>query len=887
MEQTGFLGGYRVERRLGSGAFASVWLAHDDVLQAPVAVKVLADNWAQDPAVRERFIEEARLLRRLDDDHVVRVYGVGELDDGRPYFAMEWADGGTLEDRLASHRGPMPVDEATEITVKVLDGLAVIHSMGVVHRDIKPSNILFKTVPTHRRSDGSDQRILLGDLGLAKDLAVGSGFTLSAGTPAYMAPEQNAPLGIVDARADLYAVAAVLYEMVADGPARVPGSPSGAGDGIVERDIPRPSGVLVPDALWNVIVRGLSPDPEGRFTSAAEMATALDGFARPTYHRPLPTGTLTLFFTDIEGSTRLWEEHPEEMSSALRRHDALLRSTIDSTGGYVFKTVGDSFCAAFAAAKDAVEAAATAQRAIRAERWPDDVPVRVRMALHTGECEERGGDYFGPAVNRTARLESAAHGGQVVLSRSTADLVRDRLPTGCTLVDLGTHRLKDLDRPEDVFQLSVEGVPAEFPYLLSEAAPPGSGGGDTRRPKRTTIVIGAALLAVVVAAATLVLVRSGEGRHAISPSAVQASAIAPNPLLEASQLGGDWTGGGPIPQTTSSGGSCKAAGNPYLPNAQVDEEGSFADGTTASLDEDISQFKSAADARTYYANSNLELTKCGISLFNDVGTVVVQTPPIPAAPTSRQYCEGTTTYGPVDVASLKGSGIGDLTICGRVVITLIIGQYSSSHLGFSDLSTFLAEAVSQLKSALATTPRLATPPGIPSSNLLQDALVSADDLGSPWRADSALGPPTAAPRDCGGPGIPAPQVPQGASFQVLGGLSDGRSTIYELLTYYPDENLATAFMSDIEAVNKLCTFAGDEASQHWKIDSSAPKQCDQSFVVVPSGSSTPAGTAKAYLRCGHVVSQLLVTPTETSDPQIPDIGTLMHLLASKNAAVAN
>jgi hypothetical protein len=508
------------------------------------------------------------------------------------------------------------------------------------------------------------------------------------------------------------------------------------------------------------------------------------------------------------------------------------------------------------------------------------------MALHTGECEERGGDYFGPAVNRTARLESSAHGGQVVLSRSTADLVRDRLPTGCTLVDLGTHRLKDLDRPEEVFQLSVEGVPADFPRLLSEAAPPRYGGGDKRRPKRT-IVIAAALLAVVVAAATLVLIRSGEGRHAISPSAVEAGAIAPNPLLQASQLGSDWTGGGPIPQVTSSGGSCKAAGNASGPNAQVDEEGSFFDGTTASLDEDISQFKSATDARTDYGNSNLDLTKCGISLFNDVGKVVVQTPPIPAAPTSRQYCEGTTTYGPVDVASLKESGIGDLTICGRVVITLIIGQVSSSHLGFSDLSRYLAEAVSQLKSVLAITPSLAMPSAIPSTNLLQGALVSADDLGSPWSTDSALGPPTAEPRDCGGPGIPAPEVAQGASFQVRGGLSDGRSTIYELLTYYPDENLATAFMSDIESVNKLCTFAGDEASQHWKIDSGAPKQCDQSFVVVPSGRSTPAGTAKAYLRCGHVVSQLLVTPTKTSDSQIPDIGTLMHLLATKNDAVAN
>ena len=137
----------------------------------------------------------------------------------------------------------------------------------------------------------------------------------------------------------------------------------------------------------------------------------------------------------------------------MKRHDALIRSAIESSGGYVFKTVGDGFHGAFASALAAVVAAGDAQRALHAESWPDEVVIRARMAVHTGECEERDGDYFGPVLNRIARLEATAHGGQVVVSRSTAEVVRDRLPSGMTLVELGSHPLKDLERPEEIFQL--------------------------------------------------------------------------------------------------------------------------------------------------------------------------------------------------------------------------------------------------------------------------------------------------------------------------------------------------------------------------------------------------------------------------------------------------
>jgi predicted ATPase/class 3 adenylate cyclase len=181
----------------------------------------------------------------------------------------------------------------------------------------------------------------------------------------------------------------------------------------------------------------------------------------------IPSGTVTLLFTDIEGSTRLWDAEPEAMARGLRRHDEIVRGTIDHAGGYVFKTVGDAFCAAFSTAEAALDAVLAAQRMLAAEQWPMTRPIKVRMGLHTGACEERDNDYFGPAVNRVARLESVAHGGQVLLSGTTAELLRQSLPDGVSLRDLGMHRLKDLGRPEQVFQVEATFLPGDFPPLAS------------------------------------------------------------------------------------------------------------------------------------------------------------------------------------------------------------------------------------------------------------------------------------------------------------------------------------------------------------------------------------------------------------------------------------
>src|ERR1700730_14485738 len=186
----------------------------------------------------------------------------------------------------------------------------------------------------------------------------------------------------------------------------------------------------------------------------------------------LPTGTVTFLFSDIEGSTQRWEQHREVMQAAIERHDEILRREIETNHGYVFKTVGDAFCAAFGRAEDAITAAIDAQRKLAKEDFTNVDGLRVRMGLHMGEAVERRGDYFGPDVNRVARLMSIGHGGQVLISNDVQRQVEDNLPSGVLFVDLGLRRLKDLTQPEKVWQLTIAGLPAEFPPLNSLDARP-------------------------------------------------------------------------------------------------------------------------------------------------------------------------------------------------------------------------------------------------------------------------------------------------------------------------------------------------------------------------------------------------------------------------------
>jgi class 3 adenylate cyclase len=195
------------------------------------------------------------------------------------------------------------------------------------------------------------------------------------------------------------------------------------------------------------------------------VARAIAPAEQNTAPLPLPSGTVTFLFTDIEGSTQLWSQNPQMMGAAIARHEAILREVITASGGVVFKTVGDAIYAAFASALDAVRVAVEGQRAVEAEAWDTSTPLQVRMALHSGVVEERGGDYFGLPLSRTARLLDAGHGGQILLSQATVELVREQLALELTLRHLGRYQLKDLTDPQHIFQLVAPNLPADFPPL--------------------------------------------------------------------------------------------------------------------------------------------------------------------------------------------------------------------------------------------------------------------------------------------------------------------------------------------------------------------------------------------------------------------------------------
>ncbi|MFF3497941.1 protein kinase [Streptomyces sp. NPDC003247] len=267
------IGRYRLEKPLGSGAFGTVWRAHDDSLDAPVAIKVMADNWARRLDLRERFLAEARLLRQAASPRVVQVHDIGELPDERPYFVMEYADGGTLEDRLAD--GPLPVDEGLRLAAEAARAVAVLHEAGILHRDVKPSNMLIRSELGARRS-----RLLVADLGLAKSLAHASGLTMTVGSAGYMAPEQAEPGAGIDERADVYGLGALAYHVLTGAVPAAPGK-------VV------PPGRLrtgLPVRAERAVLRALEPDRARRWPSATAFADELDALAAQSAASPAEGG---------------------------------------------------------------------------------------------------------------------------------------------------------------------------------------------------------------------------------------------------------------------------------------------------------------------------------------------------------------------------------------------------------------------------------------------------------------------------------------------------------------------------------------------------------------------------------------------------------------------
>ncbi|HYI57704.1 MAG TPA: serine/threonine-protein kinase [Microlunatus sp.] len=271
------IGRYPVSRRLGAGAFASVWLGRDPEFEVDVAIKVLADNWAVDDHIRERFVSEARFLRRVRDRRVVHVYDIGTLDDGRPYFVMEYLDAGTLEDL---RRSALPPAEALQLCAEAARGLDVLHRHHLVHRDVTPGNLLLS-----RRPDGS-LAVVVADLGVARSVLDSSAGAMIVGTPSYMAPEQ-ASGGVVDHRADVYALCAVAYALLTGAPpfrvervADLTARPADVGPPPLAKSLGAPA------TLDGLFTSGLATDPHLRPPSAAILADAFDQLAAEMQGQP-------------------------------------------------------------------------------------------------------------------------------------------------------------------------------------------------------------------------------------------------------------------------------------------------------------------------------------------------------------------------------------------------------------------------------------------------------------------------------------------------------------------------------------------------------------------------------------------------------------------------
>lgn len=251
------IGAYRIDSHLDVGGFATVWQGWDDALDGPVAIKVLADNWSLDSGVRDRFVAEARALWKISDPRIVRVFALGETDGGQPWFAMEFADRGTLADRLTAIGAPADLATGVKVVEELAECIDALHRVGLLHRDIKPDNFLIISDNNGGPLDwfGNDERVVIGDLGQSKTLAAASGFTMATGTPGWVAPEQRMMNHGLTTSADVYSLAKVAAHILAPSLASAPTDQR--------------------SRIEELIANATAEDPAVRPTSAVEFAQSL------------------------------------------------------------------------------------------------------------------------------------------------------------------------------------------------------------------------------------------------------------------------------------------------------------------------------------------------------------------------------------------------------------------------------------------------------------------------------------------------------------------------------------------------------------------------------------------------------------------------------------
>ncbi len=445
------LGNYRLLKLIGRGNFAEVYLGEHQHLNTQAAIKVLNTHFTSED--KDRFYAEARTIARLTHHHIVRLLDF-DVEDGFPFLIMEYAPNGTLRQRHP--RGTrVSLDIVVSYVKQLAKALQYIHTQKLIHRDVKPESMLL----------GQKNEVLLAEFGTAiiaqsTRSAQARQTQEVAESVVYMAPEQL--MGKPRPASDQYALAVVVYEWLSGNPPF-----SGSIPQVANQHLSTPPPPLHAEMPWisstveSIVLKALAKDPQKRFATVQDFAQALEANYKtestertllvPSSEHPvesgqsqsvkrnLPSGTVTLLFTDIEGSTRLLQQLGDRYSGVLAECRQLLRATFQEWNGREVDTQGDAFFIAFARATDAVLAAVDVQRALSAHPWPEGAAVRVRVGLHTGEPTLTHEGYVGLDVHRSARIMSAGHGGQVLLSQTTANLVEQDLPDDVTLRDLGEH----------------------------------------------------------------------------------------------------------------------------------------------------------------------------------------------------------------------------------------------------------------------------------------------------------------------------------------------------------------------------------------------------------------------------------------------------------------
>ncbi|MBV9808635.1 MAG: protein kinase [Solirubrobacterales bacterium] len=424
---------YEVLELLGIGGEGRVVKALDRQHDRIVTLKIRP---VRDGQAREELLGEARILLAIPP-HPALPLVREDFFDGEDYVvAMDWVEGTDLATLLRDRGRPgLAPSSVLAYLAQAAQALTHLHSQvpPVIHGDVKPANLILTT----------GGRLKLVDFGIS---SAPNALRRRVGTPGFRAPELAAG-GAPSRASDVYALAATAFALLTGS------APAGV--------LPSWEGIDPTQAkqLETAIRVGMATDPARRPATPGELVERL----RAGWAEALPTGVVTFCLSDIEGSSAVWDSHPEAMAKALVRHDELIAECVEGNGGSFLKSIGESTVSIFHSAPAAIVAALGATRALSAEPWPEDLHLAARFGIHTGEAERRETEYLGPAISLAAQLRDQADGGQIFLSSVTTELVEAHLPAGCELVDLGPHRLPGLGAAERIHAIKAAGIRAPLP----------------------------------------------------------------------------------------------------------------------------------------------------------------------------------------------------------------------------------------------------------------------------------------------------------------------------------------------------------------------------------------------------------------------------------------